>query len=65
MLFKNPSTATREPRGSAAGSSDLDWTAIAKLPCIAFYMGVKSLPRLCAKLIENGTDPSTPAASIQ
>jgi uroporphyrinogen III methyltransferase/synthase len=52
-------------RGSASGSSDLDWTSIAKLPALAFYMGVKSLPRICAKLIEHGKDPSTPAASIQ
>jgi uroporphyrinogen III methyltransferase/synthase len=50
---------------SAAGSSDLDWASIANLPCVAFYMGVKSLPRICAKLIEHGKDPSTPAASIQ
>jgi uroporphyrinogen III methyltransferase/synthase len=52
-------------RGSATGSSDLDWSVIAKLPCVAFYMGVKSLSRICAKLIENGKDPSTPAATIQ
>ncbi len=52
-------------RGAASGSSDLDWSVIAKLPCVAFYMGVKSLPRICAKLIENGKDPNTPAATIQ
>ncbi len=52
-------------RGAAAGSSDLDWTSIAKLPCIAFYMGVKSLPRICAKLIEHGMNPATPAATIR
>jgi len=57
--------AESKARGSAAGSSDVNWSAIAKLPCIAFYMGVKSLPRICAKLIENGMDPTTPAASIQ
>jgi uroporphyrinogen III methyltransferase/synthase len=28
-------------------------------------MGVKSLPRICAKLIEHGKDPATPAATIQ
>ena len=43
----------------------MDWTAIAKLPCVAFYMGVKSLPRITAKLIEHGMDPNMPAASIQ
>ena len=54
-----------QARGAASGSSDLDWSVIAKLPCVAFYMGVKSLPRICAKLIENGKDPNTPAATIQ
>jgi uroporphyrinogen III methyltransferase/synthase len=58
-------SAESKARGSAVGSSDVDWSAIAKLPCIAFYMGVKSLPRICARLIENGIDPQTPAASIQ
>jgi len=52
-------------RGPAAGSSDLDWASIARLPCVAFYMGVKSLSRICAKLIENGKDPQTPAATIR
>src|SRR3954466_5739131 len=52
-------------RGEARGSSDVDWSATAKLPCVAFYMGVKSLPRICARLIEHGMDPSLPAASIR
>jgi uroporphyrinogen III methyltransferase/synthase len=56
--------ASRE-RPPAAGSSDVDWAAIAKLPCVAFYMGVKSLPRICAKLIEHGMDSSMPAATIR
>jgi uroporphyrinogen III methyltransferase/synthase len=52
-------------RGAASGSSDLDWSSIAKLPCLGFYMGVKSLPRICAKLIEHGMAPDTPAATIR
>ena len=28
-------------------------------------MGVKSLPRICRKLIENGMSPGMPAASIR
>jgi uroporphyrinogen III methyltransferase / synthase len=51
-------------RGPGA-ASDLDWSALAKLPCLAFYMGVKSLPRICAKLIEHGMDPRMPAATIR
>jgi uroporphyrinogen III methyltransferase/synthase len=57
--------AESRARGTAAGSSDLDWSSIAKLPCLAFYMGVKSLPRICAKLIEHGTAPDMPAATIR
>ena len=49
----------------AGAGSDLDWAVLARLPCLAFYMGVKSLPRICGKLIENGMDPQTPAATIR
>jgi uroporphyrinogen III methyltransferase/synthase len=52
-------------RGAAAGSSDIDWSAIARLPAVAFYMGVKSLPRITERLIANGKDPNTPAATVQ
>jgi uroporphyrinogen III methyltransferase / synthase len=52
-------------RESAPGSSDIDWSVIAKLPCMAFYMGVKALPRICAKLLEHGMKPDMPAATIQ
>ena len=60
--YKDPQA---QARGSAAGSSDVDWASIAKLPCVAFYMGIKSLPRISAKLIENGLSPETPTATIQ
>jgi uroporphyrinogen III methyltransferase/synthase len=56
--------AARE-RGAAAGSSDIDWPSVAKLPGMAFYMGVKALPRICSKLIEHGKPATTPAATIQ
>ena len=60
--YKDPDSRGREP---ARGSSDVDWSVVAKLPCLAFYMGVKSLPRICAKLIEHGMSPDTPAATVQ
>lgn len=60
--YKDDQAKTRD---AAAGSSDIDWAVIAKLPCMAFYMGVKALPRISTKLIENGMNPQTPAASIQ
>ncbi|HEX4056343.1 MAG TPA: uroporphyrinogen-III C-methyltransferase [Tepidisphaeraceae bacterium] len=46
-------------------ASDIQWETIAKLPCLAFYMGVKSLQRICARLIDNGMAPDMPAATIQ
>jgi uroporphyrinogen III methyltransferase/synthase len=60
--YKDPDSRARS---AATGSSDLDWSSIAKLPCLAFYMGVKSLPRICAKLIEHGMAPDVPAATIR
>jgi uroporphyrinogen III methyltransferase/synthase len=60
--YKDPDSRGREP---ARGSSDIDWPSVAKLPCLALYMGVKSLPRICAKLIEHGMAPDTPAATIR
>jgi len=53
-------------RGRTPGEgSRIDWAAIARLPCVAFYMGVKSLPRVTQSLIEHGMDPAIPAAVIQ
>src|SRR6202035_2581524 len=49
----------------AGDASDLDWAVLAKLPCLAFYMGVKALPRICTKLMERGGAPSMPAATIR
>jgi len=46
-------------------ATDIAWDVIAKLPCIAFYMGAKSLPRICQRLIENGMPSETAAATIQ
>ena len=59
--YKVDETSSRPP----GAASDLDWGALARLPCLAFYMGVKSLPRICRKLIEHGMAPDTPAATIQ
>lgn len=60
--YKDPQA---KARGAAAGSSDIDWPTLAKLPALAFYMGVKSLPRICAQLIAHGKSPETPAATIR
>jgi len=59
--YRDPEARQRE----LGAGTDVDWAAIARLPCVAFYMGVKSLPRTCSKLIAHGMDPATPAATIQ
>ncbi len=48
------------------GSMDLDWPMLARArQTVVVYMGLLGLPVLCAKLIEHGRDPATPAAIIQ
>lgn len=56
--------------GAGPGAVDgadggLNFEVLAKLPCVAFYMGFESLPRLCQKLLEHGMSPAMPAATIQ
>jgi len=55
-------TGHEKPEQSA---SDIHWPVLAKLPCLAFYMGVGSLGEICRKLIEHGMSPDMPAATIQ
>lgn len=55
----------KQKDGDDEPPGDLQWEVLARLPCIAFYMGLESLPRICGRLIENGLDPKTPAATIQ
>lgn len=50
----------------AKGESAIDWKALARFPgTLVFYMGVKRLPEIAAKLIEAGRDPGQPAAVIE
>lgn len=56
---------TGHERDDGEASQTIDWAAMAKMPCVAFYMGVKSLPTICLNLIENGLPPDTPAACVQ
>jgi uroporphyrinogen III methyltransferase/synthase len=43
----------------------LDWRALAAFPgTLVFYMGVRTLPALCARLIEAGRPGSQPAAVV-
>jgi len=46
--------------------SAIDWSRIATgVGTIAFYMGVKNLPRIVRKLVDNGRSPNTPVAVIR
>jgi uroporphyrin-III C-methyltransferase len=46
--------------------SSLDWQALAKgAPVLVFYMALKHLPEIVAKLIAGGRLPSEPVAAIQ
>jgi uroporphyrinogen III methyltransferase/synthase len=45
--------------------SGIDWTALARIGTLAFYMGVRNLPAISQRLIAAGMDPATPAAVIQ
>ncbi len=43
----------------------LDWAALARLPGVVFYMGVRHVGRIAAKLSEHGLPPDTPAALVE
>jgi uroporphyrinogen III methyltransferase/synthase len=46
--------------------SAIDWAKVATgIGTLAFYMGVKNLPRIVGKLIEHGRSPQTPVALIR
>jgi uroporphyrin-III C-methyltransferase/precorrin-2 dehydrogenase/sirohydrochlorin ferrochelatase len=48
------------------GSLDLNWRALAQpRQTIVFYMGLLALDQLCARLVEHGLPPATPAALVQ
>ncbi len=63
---KERAKQTPEAAARAEAQSDpTDWSALAKLPLLCFYMGVKSLPGIAEKLIAGGMSADTPAASVQ
>ena len=43
----------------------LDFAALAKMPVVVFYMAVRNLAAIAAKLIDNGLSPATPAAILE
>lgn len=48
-------------------SSDctLDWDALARLPGVVFYMGMRHVAKIAARLGDSGVPPNTPAAVIE
>jgi len=46
--------------------STIDWQSLAKgIGTLVFLMGVKNLPNITRRLLENGMDPKTPAAVVR
>ncbi len=57
---------TGHGRASKTGDAALDWPTLARpRQTLVIYMGVASLPVICARLIEHGAPPTTPAAVIE
>jgi uroporphyrinogen III methyltransferase/synthase len=44
--------------------TDVDWSALARMGTVAFYMSVKNLPRIAERLTAAGLPAATPAAVI-
>ena len=43
----------------------LDWGALARMPGLVFYMAVRHIAKIAAKLSDSGLSPDTPAAVIE
>ena len=43
----------------------LDWNALARMPGLVFYMAVRQIGRIAARLTESGMEPTIPAAVIE
>lgn len=46
-------------------TSNIDWAAVSKSGTIVFLMGVRNLPNIVSRLIENGKGPETPVALVR
>lgn len=62
--YQDDESAARSASDEAPLASDLDWSALARQPCLVFYMGAKSLKRNGERLLSHGMDPRTPAAAV-
>lgn len=50
---------------STTGEPEVDWAAFAKIDTISFYMGVKNLPHIVAKLVEHGKPETTSVLIVE
>jgi uroporphyrinogen III methyltransferase/synthase len=56
-------TGHEEPGKEVSG---IDWPALARgIGTLVFFMGVKNLPQIAARLVAHGRDPGTPVALVQ
>lgn len=47
-------------------TSSIDWSALARgIGTLVFFMGVKNLPRIVDRLVDNGRRPDTPVALVR
>jgi uroporphyrin-III C-methyltransferase len=52
-------------RRSDRDTQEVDWSALARIDTLVFFMSVGKLPEIAQKLIAHGCPPDTPAAIIQ
>lgn len=66
VTHRGLSTAVALITGATEKQTELDWPALAAFPgTLVFYMGIGSLPRIAAGLIEAGCPEHRPAAVIE
>ncbi|MCS7032926.1 MAG: uroporphyrinogen-III synthase, partial [Phycisphaerae bacterium] len=66
IVTGHPGTDSETTGGESEAATDrIDYAALARLPCLAFYMPVARLKDICSNLILHGMDPQTPAALIE
>ena len=46
------------------GASDLDWSALARMPALVVLMGLRALPEIVKRLTAHGMSPETAAAVV-
>ena len=59
-------TGHEDPDKGRAGTGSIDWAALAGFPgTLVFYMGVRALPRIASRLVEEGRAATEPVAVVE